>query len=798
MVSTSFVGMGNQEFKARYNDDIKTDNYHTNNDIISPSRYFTENKGQFSKEVLFQTHVQEAIVYFCKNRIVTVFTSGVEDNNITKKDDLQVYQKNKQLTEPNKLEMISIVTEFIDANPETVVGQNQLSHKNNYFMGNNPEHWFTDVLNYRSVTYQDIYPGVDLTYYYSDGLLKYDFIVYPGGDPTQIAIQYKGADDIQMTLEGDIEISNRLGSICEERPLIYQEIDRNHQLISGGYILEKNDVYRFIIEDSYNQEYPLIIDPGLVYSTYFGGSEWEWGYHSTVDSNGCVYITGQTGSIDLPTKNPYDDTYNGNYDAFLTKFSSEGNNLEYSTFIGGSSYDSSKDVAVDNKGNAYVTGWTQSSDFPMVNSYDDIFAPVEDVYVAKISASGNELLYSTYLGGEESDMEGLEDSMGIEVDINGCAYVVGTTTCYDFPVENAFDDTYNGIFDVFITKLSSKGDTLEYSTFLGGLFQEEGFCIAVDNDGCAYVSGYTWSVDFPMQNPFDGHMELNDSEEIFVTKLSPQGNSLIYSTYFGGSGLDESHDITVDDNGCVYLTGQTQSKDLPTKNAFDDTFNGFTTDAFLTKFSPQGNTLKYSTFLGGKPKVAGDWEDDGFAIAVDKKGCAYIAGATGWTYDFPVVNAYDSTFNGGILDGFVAKFSRNGENLIYSTYLGGSEYDIATGIDVDDKGCAYVFGPTRSADFPTANAFDDSYNGNRDFYVTKLPEDGGGIVVKPTFLLGTIKSVEQDNNFINITAKLLFSFRFIPLGLRILSSGHQIIISNDYLGFVGERFIVGRFKADLD
>ncbi|UCF13614.1 MAG: SBBP repeat-containing protein [Thermoplasmatales archaeon] len=770
-----------------YADDILIIKPKIVDDFNSTPLFFTENKGQFPDEVLFQTHISDTTVYLCQNKIVSVFTRTIENKKNDAWDNNQIHLNRMRMKESQQHEIISIVAEFVDANPDTVViGKHPLPHKNNYFIGNNPAQWYTDVSNYKSIIYQDIYPGIDLIYYGSDDLFKYDFIIEPGANPTQIAVHYQGAENIQMTPEGDLKITTRFGSIYEGHPVIYQEIDGVQHHVTGNYLLN-DDVFRFVILEPYNQECLLIIDPELVYSTYLGGSDYTLGTGIAVDSSGCAYVTGYTYSNDFPLVNPYNDTLEGKCDVFVTMFSPQGNSLEYSTYIGGIDTDVSKDIIIDNSGRSYVTGYTLSNDFPLVNPYDDTLAGDCDVFVLKLSSSGNALLYSTLFGGAISDFTNGDDyGQGIEVDISGSAYVAGYTMCYDFPTENPFDGTFGGADDVFVTKLSPEGNSLIYSTYLGGWTPDECHGIAIDDEGCAYVTGMTYE-DFPMINAYDSTP--NGEEETFVTKLSPQGNTLEYSTYLGGNTEDWGREIAVDSNNCVYVIGITKSIDFPTVNPYDDTYNG-NTDVYVTKFSSQGNTLEYSTFIGGNER------DSGFSIEVDSSGCAYITGGTE-SNNFPMVNSYDDTYNDHE-DVFVTKFTPQGNKLEYSTYLGGKNYDRGYGIAIDSSDCAYIYGRTESTDFPLENPFDDTLNSPKDAFVTKFSGDGGGIEVKPTFLLGFIDNVEQGGNFTNINAKLLITARFIPFDIRVLSSSEKIIISNNYLGFVGKKFMIGRFKADLD
>lgn len=322
------------------------------------------------------------------------------------------------------------------------------------------------------------------------------------------------------------------------------------------------------------------------------------------------------------------------------------------------------------------------------------------------------LLYSTYLGAGGQDF-----GYSLAVDGEGNAYVAGYTTSSAFPVVNPFDDTYNEEGDVFVTKFSPAGNTVIYSTFIGGSFWDEARGIAVDGQGNAYITGLTWSDDFPMANSYDA--SLGGFEDAFITKLSPEGNSLIYSTFLGGSeAQEEAWGIAVDGAGSAYVTGKTNSSNFPVVNAYDATYNGG--DAFVTKFSSQGNTLVYSTYLGGS------LQERGYDITVDGSGNAYVIGNTN-SSDFPGVNAYDGTFN-GIYDIFVTKFSSSGNTLEYSTYIGGSGLDEGYAIAVSGSGNAFVTGTTQSTDFPTVNAFDNGRSGGSDAFIASLSAAGNTLL----------------------------------------------------------------------
>jgi hypothetical protein len=340
------------------------------------------------------------------------------------------------------------------------------------------------------------------------------------------------------------------------------------------------------------------------------------GYGIAVDSSGNVYITGETGSIDFPTgATPYDATLTGTSDAFVTKINASGDDILFSTYLGGSYADHGRGIAVDGTGNAYVMGHTFSYDFPMQNPYQPTKAGHYDAFVAKLSDDGTSLIYSTFLGGSELDWGSV-----IAVDGNGNAYVMGITNSTDFPTQNPYQAAKADYQDTFVAKLSDDGSSLIYSTYLGGSYYEYGNGIAVDNSGNVYVSGGTNSWNFPTQNPIQAYNA--GSEDAFVSKLSDDGGSLIYSTYLGGHSDDKGQGIAVDGTGNAYVTGITASDDFPrTAGAFQENLLGVY-DAFVAKLSANGSSLAYSTYLGGS---SDEW---GWGIAVDGTGNAYVTGFT--------------------------------------------------------------------------------------------------------------------------------------------------------------------------
>ena len=398
----------------------------------------------------------------------------------------------------------------------------------------------------------------------------------------------------------------------------------------------------------------------------------------------------------------------------MTKLSSAGNALIYSTYLGGSGNDWGDGITVDGAGSAYITGYTTSTNFPTQSAYQaTLQGGRQNVFVTKLSPAGNALVYSTYLGGNGNDY-----GQGIAVDWAGSAYVTGYTSSTNFPTQSPYQPTLRGSQNAFVTKLTPAGSALAYSTYLGGSSWDLGYGIAVDGAGSAYVTGRAASTNFPTQSAYQAtYQGLSDA---FVTKLTPAGNALVYSTYLGGSDADEGYGIAVDGAGSAYVTGGTCSANFPTQSPYQATNQtiGFAGNAFVTKLTPAGNALSYSTYLGGSAY------DVGRGIAVDGSGSAYVTGFAQST-NFPTQSAYQATNQGG-QDALVTKLSPAGNTLIYSTYLGGSGYDQSNAIAVDGAGSAYVTGYTESTNFPTQSPYQATLQAGQSAFVTKLTLAGSG------------------------------------------------------------------------
>ncbi len=398
------------------------------------------------------------------------------------------------------------------------------------------------------------------------------------------------------------------------------------------------------------------------------------------------------------------------------------NPLNYSTYIGGIYSDKGNSIAIDSDGSVYITGYTTSPDFSTTTgAFDEIFnGGSYDVFVCKLSADGSTLVYSTFIGGSKD-----ERGNSIAIDVGGNAYITGYTQSENFTTTTGvFDEIYNGRSDVFVCKLSADGSTLVYSTFIGGNESENGYSIAVDSDGIAYITGRTESSDFTTTTGAFDEIFNGGSYDVFVCKLSADGSNLVYSTFIGGDESESGYSIAIDTDGSAYITGFTKSENfITTTGAFDETHNGGPEDVFVCKLSADGSTLLYSTYIGGISA------DEGHSIAIGLDGIAYITGRTESSDFTTTTGAFDEIFNEGNCDVFVCKLSADGSTLLYSTYIGGISDDEGDSVSVDVGGNAYITGNTYSTNFPTTTgAFDETKDGSYEVFVCKLSADGSFLV----------------------------------------------------------------------
>src|SRR3989442_855068 len=595
---------------------------------------FVENRGQACARVRYYAKGPRYAFYLTRDEVIVSFMNAPASGGV------------------------ALALQFRGANASLALeGEERAAGEVNYFRGNDAAAWRTGIPRYVQVAYRELWPGVDLRLREQTGTLKYEFRVRAGARPADIRLAYTVASGLSIDGSGALLIETGMGTLRDSPPVSHQMIDGVRVPVDSRYALVKGTAddaeYGFDVGDSYRPDHELIIDPGVEYSTFLGGSSHELGNGIKVDAAGNAYVVGTTQSPDFRTTAGAFRTTGapGNVsDVFVSKLNATGTALVYSTFIGGDHLDDGMAIAVDGSGNAYVAGETGSTNFPTTaGAFDRTINGAFDTFVTKLNATGSALVYSTYLGGSA-----VEFPSRIAVDTSGNAFVVGSTSSTNFPTTaGAFDTTANGAFDVFVTKLNAAGSALVYSTYLGGQNFDSAGGLAIDAAGNAYVAGGAGSVDFPTTpGAFD---TLPDGSDAFITKLNPAGSALVYSTVLGGTSSDGANAIVLDAAGNAWVTGGTSSTDFPvTVLAFDLSFNGVG-DAFVSELNADGATLLYSTELGGRESEAGD------DIARDSAGDIYVTGHT-YSLDFPTTaGAFDTVFNGDTSifwgDAFANKFA---------------------------------------------------------------------------------------------------------------------------------------------
>ncbi len=587
----------------------------------------------------------------------------------------------------------------------------------NYLIGNRTDGQARVAGSYNKVRYSQVYPGIDLLYYGNQRQLEYDFVISPGADPSKIRLAFEGIDRLVESPAGELILKAGDRDIVQRRPVAFQEVDGIKQEIQASFVVEGKQISFKV--GAYDRSLPLVIDPILVYSTYLGGAATgvgDQGNSIVVDAQGNAYITGLTTSANFPTASALQSANAGSQDAFVVKLDATGGRILFATYFGGSGNDEGHSIALDNSGNIVVVGYTVSPNFPIVNGFQRTFGGNQDVFVVKLNNSGNTILYSTYLGGSQDDR-----AFGVALDSAGSAYVTGFAASRNFPVMGAFQAGHGGgLGDVFVSKLNSAG-SLIYSTLLGGIGHEQGYGIAVDTAGSAYVTGYTTSFNFPIARAEQG-LIAGGSEDAFLFKLNPTGSALEYSTYFGGSGSDIAVRIAVDPDGNPIIAGTTSSFDLPLFGPYQFGNVG-ELDMFITKFNADGQSYIFSTYIGGggSESVAG--------IVLDSERNIYLTGFT-TSLNFPVVNGIKvSTL--GDRDAYIIKLAPSGSSIVYSSYIGGSRNEGGLGIALDSVNSVYITGYTTSTDLPTSNALQAEDAGGQDAFVLKF--DARDIITSTPF-----------------------------------------------------------------
>jgi len=645
---------------------------------------FEENLGQFDPQVIFAGKGNRQTVFLTADE--ATFVLPIPETN-TETDMQTRGPRDSREERAEERSVYALKMKFAGANsgPETVF-EGELEGKLGYFKGNDPSKWVPEVPRYSRVTSRNAYKGIDITWYENDnGGMEYDLIVAPGADPGQVLLDFDGADLISVNASGDLEIETPAGPMYQKKPVVFQDYGGLKAPVESGYIVSGSRV-SFAVGD-YDRSKTLVIDPlpPLYYSTYLGGNDSDVGSSIKADQFGNAYITGYSYSPDYPITsgtNPVDK------DVLVTKLNSYGTALYYSFLIGGSGGERGESIAINGSGEVFVTGTTASTNFPISwIAYDSSYnGGQSDNFIFKLNANGS-INYSTYIGGNDID-----EAFAIAIDSEGSAYITGITESSNYPTTGgAYDQTLTGTQDVFVTKINSGGYALAYSTYLGGSgFTETSTSLAVDSLGRAYVAGMTLKQYFPVTPGSYSTSNATTLTDCFVTKFNSAGSALVYSTVFGGDAEESVRSIAIDSSGNAYITGHTGSSNYPkTLWAYDTVFNSESA-AFVTEVNSGGASLGYSTFLEGNDGITA-----GNSIVVDNSGNVTLVGGT-WSASFPVgPNAFDLTYNGG-------------------------QYDDALGLAVSNTGFAYIVGRTTSNNYPTtAGVWDTTYSGSYDAFVTR-------------------------------------------------------------------------------
>jgi hypothetical protein len=709
---------------------------------------FEANQGQTDPRVKFLSHGKGYIVFLTAGEMVlslrpndSAATPGISEVRTT---------ANAQHF-PNTTLQFRLVG--ASQNP-TAVGEDPQIGKVNYFIGNDPRKWHTNVQTYAKVRYKNVYPGIDLVYYGSHRQLEYDFAISPGADPNRIQLEIKGAKQTRVDAKGDLVIQTGNGEIHFQSPAVYQESNGHRVPVQGAYVMNDSTHIAFHVA-RYDSSKILVIDPVLVYSTYLGGSGDDQPTGIAVDNTGSVYVTGYTNSTDFPLAT-LGSLPAGADHVFVAKLDPTGSNVIYADYIGGNSQDYGYALVLDSANEVYVTGGTTSSDFPVVNPYQGSLSGSFNGFLTKLSADGSSLLYSTYLGGNSSDVPS-----AIAIDSVGSVLVAGGTFSTNFPVVNAYQATVSpnqgGLFGEygFLTKFSVDGSSLIYSTYLGGNSNVPYNCgtpcwgtpfsgivgIALDSNGSAYVGGNTNTYNFPTTPgaylPTDSTQQ--NSSVGFVSKFSAAGN-LEYSSYFyESSGADTNlNAIAVDGSGSAYVTGIALSDGtfpITSTSICDPSVYGWGCNfAFVTKFDPTASTLVYSTFLGPNNEASPQ------AIALDRNNDAYVLTSSG-SSSFSMVDGIEPYTNESDL--LLVEIDPLASTQIFATFLGASANEFPAGMALDSNGNLYIAGSTNSTDFPvTQRAFQSVLAGNPSAFVLKIgPSSAPAVALSPSLLQYSVQAI---------------------------------------------------------
>ena len=705
---------------------------------------FEPNQGQSDPQVKYMARGNGYTVFLTSNDAVLSLQSRVAKKNAPQTQ-----------TAPSAVVRMHLVGAKA---PAKIEGAGLMAGKANYFIGSDPAKWRSGIARFARVSYENIYPGVNMAFHGAERELEFDFVVAPGADPSPIGVQFRGNRSLKTDSSGNMIIASAAGDVLLHKPLAYQEQNGARQPVDARFVLKANNQISFEL-GTYDRSRELVIDPSVSYSTYLGGSLDDAAYGIAFDGSGNAYVTGQTASANFPGSSSA-NKLNGTDNAFVTEIKADGSGTVYSTYVGGSVSDSGNGIALDASGNAFVAGGTQSPNFPTTTgAYQTALkaGATSNAFIVELNPSGA-LTYGTYLGGSGGDV-----ALGVALDSSGNVYAAGKTSSGDFPLKTALSATIAGGFISKLTPAGGGANDLVFSTYIGSNVNDFATAVAVASGSTpnVYITGSASSSAF-LPAPTAGVLQgtyAGGISDAFVIAINSAGTQLVYSTFLGGSDVDIGNGIAVDASGNAYIIGQTASSNSSTTHfpltsgALQGTFGGGTYDAFVSEVNATGTTLLYSTYLGG------NGNDVGAGIALDGSNNAYVTGQTTST-NLTLVSATQTNPGGGI-DAFVGEINPTGTTLLFSTYLGGSSDEDTSGkygaiavdntfslsaaalspsstvaaggsvtssVSVAPGAGIYVTGSTAStSDFPsTTGSFQPVTGGQTDAFVVKYSQSGAG------------------------------------------------------------------------
>ncbi len=656
--------------------------------------YFEANRGQVDSRVLYLSRSPEHTLFLTVDEAVLKVSSG------------------------------ALRMSLVNANPAPEVAPlDALESHGAYFVGKS-ENWLPRVEHYGKVRYSEVYPGVDLVFYGHGKQIEHDFVVAPGTDPRVIRFRLDGAGEFGIGDDGALEMRIGESRMRFSAPYSYVESEGRRIEVASRFERLAANEFGFAV-GAYDRSKTLVIDPVLSYSSYLGGSNFEVIRDVVIDSAGFIILAGETVSEDFPTNGPGLQPLGGQQiNGFVTKlnpFAGAGQGLIFSGHFGGFQNETVNAMKIDSQDNLYVVGMTLAGDFPTTGNAVQAEQPSRDQngYLVKFNLDADPaLLYGTYLGGDARDV-----AFGLAVEADHRAYVTGFSASGDFPLTaTPLQPAHRGAGDAFFTLVDTDGGGLIYSSYLGGTNTDFGLDVAVASEGAAFVTGFTNSGDFPInENPYQpGQQGKGDA---FLTRIDWQKEGLEglgYSSHLGGSDLEYGQALVKDPEGSLHVLGYTLSEDFPTTAAAIQSSNEGNADVFLLTIDPTkpfGEGLLYGTYFGGSGA------DVPYQMEFDSTGSLVITGYT-MSSDMPVTGDYYSSSYSGLVDAFFAVIDPKkpaGEGLRCSSFLGGSLEDVAWGMTVDALDNFYLVGQTRSRDFPvTDNSFQNQKPGGLSGFVSKF------------------------------------------------------------------------------